>query len=118
MKKLVFLTAAALACTAAAFALTEIKIQGFKFVPAYVLIPKGETVQWTNLDSVIHTATSNTGVWDSGDIKPNGSYKRKFNKAGTYLYHCKYHAEMPGTIRVTETPVEPTSYGRVKALFR
>jgi len=118
MKKIVFLTVAALACAAAAFALTEIEIRDFKFVPDYVVVTKGEMVQWTNLGAVVHTSTSDTGVWDSGDIQPNKFYKRKFNQTGAYLYHCKYHPLMTGTVRVTDTAVAPASYGRVKALFR
>lgn len=117
MKRWVFLTGALLACGAAALALTEIKIQNNGFVPQNVVVPKGEMVQWTNVDSVVHTSTSDTQVWDSGDINPNESYKRKFNKAGYFPYHCKYHTAMKGSVRVTETAVAPTSFGRVKALF-
>ena len=76
MKRWVFLTAALLACGVAALALTEIKIQNFAFVPQNVVVIKGEMVQWTNFDSVVHTSTSNTLVWDSGDIDPNEFYKR------------------------------------------
>lgn len=118
MKRWVFLTAALLACGVAALALTEIKIQNFAFVPQNVVVQKGEMIQWTNLDAVVHTSTSNTLVWDSGDIKPNEFYKRKFNKTGFFPYYCKYHTQMKGTVRVTETAVAPTSFGRVRALFR
>ncbi|NIT37393.1 MAG: plastocyanin [candidate division Zixibacteria bacterium] len=118
MKRWGFLMAASLACAVGAVALTEIKIQNNAFVPQYAVVPKGEMVQWTNLDAVVHTSTSTTGIWDSGDIKPQEFYKRKFNKTGTYPYYCKYHVYMKGTVRVTETAVAPTSFGRVKALFR
>jgi plastocyanin len=118
MKKSVFLMAALLACGAAAFALTEIKIQNNAFVPQYAVVQKGDMVQWTNLDAGVHTSTSDTGVWDSGDIKQNEFFKRKFNKTGAFPYHCKYHPQMKGTVRVTETAVAPASFGRVKALFR
>jgi plastocyanin len=118
MKKWVFLMAALLACAVGAVALTEIKIQNYAFVPQNAIVPKGEMVQWTNLDAVVHTSTSTTGVWDSGDIRPQEFYKRKFNKTGTFPYYCKYHTYMKGTVRVTETAVAPASFGRVKALFR
>jgi plastocyanin len=118
MKRCVFLTAALVACGVAALALTEIKIQNFAFVPQNVAVSKGEMVQWTNLDAAVHTSTSDTFVWDSGDIKQNEFYKRKFNKTGFFPYHCKYHTTMKGTVRVTDTPVEPNSLGRVKAVFR
>ncbi|HUV86043.1 MAG TPA: cupredoxin domain-containing protein [bacterium] len=118
MKRWGFIIAALVACGTGALALTEIKIQNFAFVPQNVVVPKGEMVQWTNLDSAVHTSTSDTLVWDSGDIQLNESYKRKFNKTGFFPYHCKYHTLMKGTVRVTETAVAPTSFGRVRALFR
>lgn len=118
MKRWVFVTGALMALGVAALALTEIKIQNNAFVPQYATVQKGDMVQWTNLDSVVHTSTSDTGIWDSGDIEPNKFYKRKFNKTGTFPYHCKYHSRMKGTVRVTETAVAPTSFGRVRALFR
>ncbi len=117
MKTCVFLTAVLLAC-GAVFGLTEIKMQNNAFVPQNIVVAKGEMIQWNNLDQVVHTSTSDTQIWDSGDIQPNKFYKRKFNKTGYFPYHCKYHAAMKGSIRVTETPVEPNSLGRVKALFR
>lgn len=117
MKRWAFLTAAALAFAAAAWAETEIKIEDFKFVPKDVVVQKGEMIKWTNLGAVVHTSTSDTQVWDSGDIEPNKFYKRKFNKTGFFPYHCKYHTQMKGTVRVTETAVAPTSFGRVRALF-
>jgi plastocyanin len=118
MKRWVFLTAALLACGVAAVAETEIKIQNSAFVPQNVVVAKGEMIKWTNLDALVHTSTSDTLVWDSGDIKQNEFYKRKFNKTGFFPYHCKYHTTMKGTVRVTETAVAPTSFGRVRALFR
>lgn len=99
-------------------AATEVQIRDFAFVPANVVIMRGENVKWTNLDQVVHTSTSDTQVWDSGDLTHGKSFEFRFNSTGTFTYHCAYHVAMKGTVRVTETPVEPTSYGRVKALFR
>ena len=118
MKRWAFLVAATLAFATAAWAETEIKIEDFKFVPKDVVVQKGEMIKWTNLGAVVHTSTSDTEVWDSGDIQPDKFYKRKFNETGFFPYHCEYHTTMKGTIRVTDTAVEPASYGRVKALFR
>jgi plastocyanin len=114
---MVLITAAALAVAAAAWAEKEIRIEDNKFVPKDVVVPKGEMIKWTNYGAVVHTSTSDTQIWDSGDIRPNQFFKRKFNQTGTFPYHCRYHALMKGSIRVTETPVTPESFGRVKALF-
>ncbi|HUU56732.1 MAG TPA: plastocyanin/azurin family copper-binding protein [bacterium] len=97
---------------------TEVQIRDFEFVPAAVVIMKGENVKWTNLGQVTHTSTSDTGKWDSGDPAHGRSFEFRFTTTGSFAYHCAYHPAMKGTVRVTETAVEPASLGRVKALFR
>jgi plastocyanin len=79
----------------------QVNIQGFAFSPQNLTIVAGTTVNWTNLDPNTHTATSDTAVWDSGDLAQNQSYPHTFAAAGTYPYHCTYHPGMTGTITVT-----------------
>jgi plastocyanin len=107
-----------LGVAAASPAATEVQIRDFEFVPANVVIMKGENVKWTNVGQVLHTSTSDTGKWDSGDLSHGRSFEFRFNDTGTFAYHCTYHVAMKGTVRVTETAVAPTSFGRVKALYR
>ncbi len=82
-----------------------VTIQGYKFHPAALTVPRGTTVTWTNQDSVSHTSTSDTsGLWDSGQIAgTGGTFIFTFNLApGTYNYHCSNHPFMPhGSITVT-----------------
>jgi plastocyanin len=118
MRPLLLGIIACLALAAAAQAVTEVQIRDFEFVPAKVVILKGESVKWTNVGQVLHSSTSDTGKWDSGDLSHGQYFEFKFTTTGSFGYHCKYHLTMKGTVRVTETAVEPTSYGRVKALFR
>ncbi|MGD8719299.1 MAG: plastocyanin/azurin family copper-binding protein [Candidatus Zixiibacteriota bacterium] len=118
MIKIVGIISAAALIAGAAFAAMEVRIENFAFNPAVVVVEKGEDVRWVNLDQVLHTSTSDTGKWDSGDLAHGEDYERKFNQTGVFTYHCTYHPAMTGTVRVTGTPVEPSSYGRVKALFR
>jgi plastocyanin len=63
-------------------------------------ISTGTTVKWTNSDNMSHTSTSNTGVWDSGQISAGTSYSYTFRSAGTYPYHCSNHPGMAGVIIV------------------
>ena len=84
------------------------------FDPDALTIGVGDTVTWVNnTDFEDHTSTSNTGVWDSGDVGPGEIYSRTFNSPGTFPYHCIYHANpagtsgMIGTITVTNV-VLPT----------
>lgn len=83
----------------------EIFIQGMAFSPASKTITVGTTIKWTNQDGVTHTVTSGTpgspsGLFDSGNIAPNGTSSYTFNQAGTFYYYCKIHSSMTGTIIV------------------
>jgi plastocyanin len=118
MKRILIGVVACLAAASAVPAATVVEIRDFAFVPATVVIMKGENVKWTNVGQVVHTSTSDTGKWDSGDLTHGKSFEFAFTAAGTFAYHCEYHPTMKGTVRVTETAVAPTSFGRVKALLR
>jgi plastocyanin len=61
----------------------------------------GDTIVWNNIDSMDHTATSDTGVFN-GNLAQGGSFKFTFTKAGTYTYKClKHSSTMKGTVTVT-----------------
>lgn len=82
-------------------AFEAVSIESMSF-GADVTIHAGETVKWTNNDSVNHTATADDNEWGTGTIKPGGSFVRRFEEPGTYTYFCSYHPEMTGTIIVEE----------------
>ena len=69
----------------------EVSIGDNFFDPANASVPVGTTVCWTNNGQVTHTATSNTGVFDSGFMSPGDSFSFTFNSAGSYAYHCTIH---------------------------
>ena len=76
-----------------------------------LLVAAGSTVVWTNRDTVPHTATSDTLVWDSGILMPGDSFFRVFPFAGTFPYHCVVHdaSRMSGTI-VAREPELPDAH--------
>jgi YVTN family beta-propeller protein len=78
-----------------------ITIQGMAFSPLAVTVKAGETITWTNQDSITHTVTSNDAKWDSGNLDPGKSFQFTFAQPGTYAYHCSIHPFMTGTITVT-----------------
>jgi plastocyanin len=98
-------------------AVTQVNIINFAFSPQAVVIPKGEAVRWTNLEQVIHAATSDTGNWDSGDLRYAKPFSYESKKPGVYPYRWKCHLFMRGPVRVADAAVGPSSLGRVKALF-
>ncbi len=79
----------------------NINIQNFKFSPATLIIKKGEAIVWTNMDSVRHTVTSDSGnELDSSLLSTQQTYSHTFTKTGTYAYHCTPHPNMKATIIV------------------
>ena len=71
--------------------------------PIPVEVKVGETVTWINDDSVIHTATSTDGTFDSGIMRKGQSFSYTFDTAGEYPYYCTLHPNMVGTVVVTES---------------
>ncbi len=79
----------------------SVTMTGMEFSPKVLAIAVGDTVVWTNKDTVNHTSVSdNALIWDSGNLKPGSSYKRVFSAPGTYTYHCAIHPNMTGTVIV------------------
>jgi len=113
--------AVALAAQPAQAQSAAVVIHNFAFGPATMTVPMGTTVTWTNMDSVAHTTTSDTGVWNSGTLSPGMSFHYTFNTSGTFPYHCMIHPNMHGTIVVqggtTQGGTQPatTGFGRLSA---
>lgn len=78
----------------------EVFIQNMAFSPSSITVNAGTTVKWTNKDNMLHSVTSNTSVFDSGDMNLNSIYSYTFTTVGTYSYHCKFHPEMTGIVTV------------------
>jgi plastocyanin len=76
-----------------------------------VQVKVGQSVIWTNHDSVQHTVTSGSpGSGDVGKefdsgltklINPGQTFEKKFDKAGTFSYFCQLHPTMTGTVTVS-----------------
>jgi plastocyanin len=85
---------------AAATTLARVRIVDFAFRPKAITVSKGTRVRWTNRGGTTHTSTSNTGLWNSGNIAPGGTFSRLFRRAGTFRYHCAIHPSMTGRVVV------------------
>jgi len=75
-----------------------VKISNFAFNSSKIVINKGDTVIWTNMDSMAHTVTSKS--FASGNLNMNATFKFTFNNPGTFDYVCSYHPSMTGTVIV------------------
>ncbi len=77
-----------------------VAMSGIAFVPDSVSAAVGDTVVFRNDDPVPHTATSDRGAFDSGDVPPGKSWRWLPKAAGRFPYHCTYHPNMTGVIVV------------------
>jgi copper-containing nitrite reductase len=68
--------------------------------PVTVVVGVNNTITWTNDDTMTHTVTSRTGIFDSGQIMAGMTWTYTFNTPGTYNYYCTLHPWMNGTVTV------------------
>ena len=81
----------------------NVEIVNFVYTPTDLTVNVGDTVVWTNTDSVGHTITSDAGSeLDSPLLGKGEQYSHTFTEAGTFLYHCTPHPWMTGTVTVEE----------------
>ncbi len=80
-----------------------VTIQGFAFNPETLVINKGETVVWTNMDGVRHTVTSAEGdKLNSDPLARMETYSHTFDEPGEFDYFCAPHPRMTGRIIVED----------------
>ena len=79
----------------------RIRIVDNRFRGGTITVDRGTVVKWVNKGSNLHTTTSDTRLWDSGDLSSGEVFRKKFRRAGTFPYHCEIHSSMTGTITVT-----------------
>jgi len=73
-----------------------------RYNPPSITIRSNTVVTWTNSSGEAHTATSNQGAFDTGNIARGATSKGiTFSRPGTYAYHCIYHSCMTATVIVT-----------------
>ncbi|MDE1832772.1 MAG: hypothetical protein KGI02_10470 [Thaumarchaeota archaeon] len=83
-------------------------VNSTSFLPTELNARQNETVQWINNDTVAHTVTSGVldhpdyagKIFDSGIIKPGGTFSLKIpaDMWSSYYYFCKIHPWMSGKI--------------------
>jgi len=78
----------------------KVTIKNFVFDPAIVTISPGEKLIFVNEDAAPHTATANSGDFDTAQLNQGESGTIVINDAGTYEYFCTIHPAMKGTVVV------------------
>ena len=88
----------------------EVVLSKLAFTPNSIRVPLGTTISWINNDATTYTVTSDSTLFDSGDMIKGNVFSYVFNKAGTFTYHSKYQNGMIGTIIVqSDTIVKEVS---------
>jgi plastocyanin len=85
----------------------EVEMEDFKFNPQILVISPGTTVKFANKDEAPHTATSDTGVFDSGYLSKGEEYFYTFTEPGTYPYYCIPHGGPGGQGMAATIIVQP-----------
>ncbi len=80
------------------------------YAPDVAVVSHGDTIQWTNEDSTIHTVTSKSDfgkTFDSGSMNPDIVFTLNTSdlSLGEYKYFCVVHPWMVSTL-VIEEPKE------------
>jgi plastocyanin len=79
----------------------EVSMEGIAFQPAEVTVSAGDTVTWTNNDSVGHDVTADSfSSGDPGGMASGDTFEHTFEEAGTFDYVCTVHPGMEGTVVV------------------
>jgi plastocyanin len=77
-----------------------VTIDASRFEPELSAISAGDTAVWINKDIIPHTATSQAGGFDSGEIAPGKSWKYTARQKGEFPYLCTFHPTMKAILRV------------------
>ena len=84
----------------------EISMAKIAFSPTELSVKKGDTVTWTNKESVGHDVKKTGGPGPefssgaSGGMQEGDTFKHNFNQAGTFEYVCTVHSNMSGSVVV------------------
>ena len=98
--------------SAGSAAIVPVSIVNNTFDPADVTIQPGDTVRWTWVNG-IHSTTSDTNIWDSGQVGPPFMFDFTFPNVGNFPYYCSIHGApggigMAGIVRVQTSTATPT----------
>src|SRR5918992_4529620 len=79
----------------------QVSMEGIAFNPSEVSVGVGDTVTWTNNESVAHDVTADSfSSGEPGGMMSGDTFEHTFEEAGTFDYVCTVHPGMEGTVVV------------------
>jgi len=82
--------------TGAKAEIVDVEIRDYKYIPESLTINVGQTVRWTNYDTVVHDVVG-SGI-ESEYLKQGEIFTYTFEQEGTYEYICTIHPWMEGEV--------------------
>lgn len=82
---------------------TKVDMKNIQFVPMNVTVKMGQTVTWTNSDSVAHNVTKEGGPgadFKSSTLNGGDTFSHTFTAAGKFDYVCTIHPSQTGNVTV------------------
>ena len=86
----------------------KVAIKDAAFEPRLIQVQRGQSVTWTNDDTVAHSVTATKGGFHL-PLKRGASRKHRFTQPGRVAYYCRVHPAnlwMAGVVVVT-APTQP-----------
>jgi plastocyanin len=89
----------------------QVKIEQYAYGPSSLNVTQGDTVTWTNLDSVEHdvVVTSGPESFRSPLLSKGESWSHTFTSPGSYSYICSLHPDMRAAVAAAPVAAPPTS---------
>ena len=84
----------------------DVAMRDIKFVPKEITVDVGDTVTWTNEDSVDHNAIADDDSFRTPTFGEGETASVTIDEAGSFPYFCSLHANMEG--RISTTGSEPS----------
>lgn len=84
--------------TGAETEIIDVEIRDYKYIPDSLTVNVGQTVRWTNYDTVLHDVVG-SGI-ESEYLKQGETFTYTFEQEGTYDYICTIHPWMEGEVIV------------------
>ena len=91
--------------------MSPVDVLDHEFSPNMTPINLGDKVLWRSRSDDTHSITSDSDNWDyDQSLGAKGAQEeRRFQEAGKFTYHCRFHKEMTGTVVVTDPDAPPTT---------
>lgn len=77
-----------------------VTIKGFAYSPAELRVKVGDTVTWTQEDSIQHNVAFDDGSLTGSLLNKGQTFSYTFPVKGTFAYHCTPHPRMQAKVIV------------------